>query len=117
MKRPTERQLQDLVSVGPATVRDLNRLGVTSVAELALCDPQRLYEMLCRKTGKRQDPCVLDVYRAAVSQARNPRLPIEQCVWWYWSRQRKDGTIASFEPRHSLSRTRSAARPAAPVRA
>lgn len=40
-------------------------------------------------TGERQDLCCLDVFRAAVAQARNPRLPAEQCQWWYWSRKRK----------------------------
>jgi len=34
---------------------------------------------------------VLDVFRAAVAQARDPRLPAEQCQWWYWSRKRKAG--------------------------
>jgi hypothetical protein len=24
-----------------------------------------------------------------VAQARDPRLPAEQCQWWYWSRHRK----------------------------
>ena len=90
MKSVEKRKLQDLISVGPATRRDLAQLGIHSVAELAQRDPESLYRELCRKTGKRQDPCVLDVYRAAVAQARNPRLPIEQCVWWYWSRRRKE---------------------------
>jgi hypothetical protein len=35
------------------------------------------------------DICCLDVFRAAVAQARNPHLPVEQCQWWYWSRKRK----------------------------
>ena len=26
---------------------------------------------------------------AAVAQARDPQLPVEQCQWWYWSRKRK----------------------------
>ena len=90
MKRLAERQLQDLVSVGPAIRRDLAKLGVHSVADLARRDPERLYRELCRKTRTRQDPCVLDVFRAAVAQARDPGLPIEQCVWWYWSRRRKE---------------------------
>jgi len=52
---------------------------------------KRMYERLNRLRGQRQDPCVLDVFCAAVAQAKNPRLPAEQCQWWYWSRKRKMG--------------------------
>jgi predicted RecB family nuclease len=88
------RRLEDLISVGPATRRDFERLGIRSVAQLARANPQRLYERLCRAAGARQDPCVLDVFQAAVAQARNPRLPVEKCQWWYWSRKRKAGRAA-----------------------
>ncbi len=84
-----ERDLQDLISVGPAMVRDFRRLGVCSVAALARRNPEKLYEKLCQVTGQAQDICCLDVFRAAIEQARNPQLPAEQCQWWYWSRQRK----------------------------
>jgi hypothetical protein len=84
-----ERRLEDLVSVGPVIRRQFGLLGINTVDELARCEPEALYVQLCRKTRKRQDPCVLDVYRAAVEQARNPLLPPEKCRWWYWSRQRK----------------------------
>jgi hypothetical protein len=84
-----DRQFKDLVSVGPAIVRDLEVLGVRSVTQLARRNPEKLYERLCEITGKAQDICVLDVFHAAVAQARNPRLPLEQAQWWYWSRQRK----------------------------
>ena len=80
---------EDLVSVGPAMIRDFEMLGVNTVAQLARRNPEKLYEKLCEVTGQVQDVCVLDVFRAAVAQARNPRLPIEQAQWWYWSRQRK----------------------------
>jgi pathogenicity locus Cdd1 protein len=83
------RKLPDLISVGPAMLRDLEILGVHSVAQLARRNPQRLYESLCRVAPQHQDICCLDVFRAAVAQARDPRLPAEQCQWWYWSRQRK----------------------------
>jgi Pathogenicity locus len=83
------RELCDLISVGPAAVRDLNLLGVRSVSQLARRSPEALYGNLCRKLRRRVDPCCLDVFSAAVAQARNPRLAAEQCVWWYWSRQRK----------------------------
>jgi len=84
-----QRQLCDLVSVGPAMLRDFQRLGVRSVAQLARRSPRSLYEGLCRATGQSQDLCVLDVFAAAVAQARNPRLPAAQRQWWYWSRRRK----------------------------
>ncbi len=92
IKRNAEpRQLGDLVSVGPAMRRDLEVLGIRSVAELARANPEALYERLCRVSGLSQDICCLDVFSAAVAQARNPRLPAEQCQWWYWSRKRKAG--------------------------
>ena len=83
------RTLSDLISVGPAILRDFEILGVRTVAQLARRNPQRLYESLCRVAPQHQDICCLDVFRAAVAQARDPRLPAEQCQWWYWSRLRK----------------------------
>ena len=87
---PTEkRELQELVSIGPAMLRDFVLLEVGSVAQLSRRNPEKLYEKLCQVTGQAQDICCLDVFRAAVAQARNPNLPPEQRQWWYWSRQRK----------------------------
>jgi hypothetical protein len=84
-----DRLLSDLVSVGPATLLDFRKLGVDTVTQLAGQRPERLYERMCHLTGVRQDPCVLDVYCAAVAQARDHKLPQEQRNWWYWSRKRK----------------------------
>jgi hypothetical protein len=84
-----QRRLRDLISVGPAFLRDFEMLGVHSVEQLARRNPEKLYEGLCRITGQAQDICCLDVFRAAVAQARNRNLPVEQCQWWYWSRLRK----------------------------
>ena len=87
--RDEDRRLDDLISIGPAMLRDFELLGIRSVAQLARRDPKELYEALCRKTGQRQDICVLDTFSAAVAQARNTLLPAEQSQWWYWSRKRK----------------------------
>ena len=84
-----ERRLEDIISVGPAMVRDFNLLGIHTVRQLSRRNPEKLYEKLCEITRKAQDICCLDVFRAAVAQARDPHLPFEQCQWWYWSRQRK----------------------------
>jgi Pathogenicity locus len=87
--RLTEKRLQDLVSIGPAMLRDFQLLGVRSVTALAREEPQEMYNRLCEVTGEQQDPCVLDVFTAAVAQARDPYLPPEQRQWWYWTRERK----------------------------
>ncbi len=84
-----ERQLEDLDSIGPAMLRDFRRLGICTVPQLARRSPEKMYEQLCRIIGQSVDICCLDVFRAAVAQARHPHLPAEQRRWWYWSRRRK----------------------------
>lgn len=85
----TQTSLRQLISVGPAIERDFHLLGIRSIAQLARRNPRKMYHELCRITGRHQDICCLDVFSAAVAQARNPLLPSEQCQWWYWSRKRK----------------------------
>ena len=86
---PRRRSLDQLISVGPAILRDFELLDIRNMTELARSAPRGMYRQLCRLTGRPHDICVEDVFSAAVAQARNPRLPAEQCVWWYWSRKRK----------------------------
>jgi hypothetical protein len=83
------RQLKDLVSVGPAMREDFELLGVRTVAQLRRRSPERMYRELCRIRKQTIDACCLDVFVAAVAQAKDPELPIEQRQWWYWSRVRK----------------------------
>ena len=83
------RELEDLESVGPATLADLELLSIRSVEALARQEPHALYDRLCRETGARHDVCALDVFAAAIAQARDPDLPAEQRKWWWWSRRRK----------------------------
>ena len=84
-----QRRLQDLISIGPAMLRDFDLLGIRSVKQLAAQKPQKMYAHLQALTKQHQDVCVLDTFEAAVAQAKNSRLPVEQCQWWYWSRKRK----------------------------
>ncbi|PWT90897.1 MAG: hypothetical protein C5B55_09005 [Blastocatellia bacterium] len=88
-----ERQLKDLVSIGPAMLEDFGLLGINTVAQLRKRSPQRMYQQLCRLKGKRIDLCCFDVFVAAVAQAKDPYLPIEQRQWWYWSKVRKARTV------------------------
>ncbi|HSX25617.1 MAG TPA: helix-hairpin-helix domain-containing protein [Chlamydiales bacterium] len=88
-KRTPPQTLSDLVSVGPATLADFEALGIRSLEELALQDACDLYGKLCRITNTQQDPCVEDVFQAAIEQAKNPHLAGEKKNWFYWSRKRK----------------------------
>lgn len=89
MKKQT-RELKDLLSVGPAMLRDFSLLGIRDTRQLARQDPKALYNRLGRIAKQHQDICVLDAFACAVAQARNPRLPAKKCQWWWWSRKRKN---------------------------
>src|SRR5438477_6749707 len=88
MKNET-RRLEDLVSVGPAMLEDFALLGIETVGDLRRRSPQRMYRELCRVRRQMIDPCCLDVFVAAVAQAKDSDLPSEQKQWWYWSKVRK----------------------------
>ena len=96
------RKLRDLTSVGPATIRDLELLGIRSVAQLRTKDPVKMYDSLCRVAGVRHDICCLDVFQAAVAQAKNPQLPKKECNWWHWSKVRKSKDNQEKQPKTFL---------------
>ncbi len=78
-------QLEQLPNIGPSIAADLRQLGVLHPQELAQRDAFELYQALCRTTGKRQDPCVLDTFLAATDFMRGaPARP-----WWHYTAQRK----------------------------
>lgn len=78
-------RLTDLPNVGPAMARDLARIGIDAPGDLAGKDPLQLYRALCRKTGTRQDPCVLDVFMSLTRfMAGGPAQP-----WWACTEERK----------------------------
>lgn len=79
------RRLQDIPNVGPATVGDLKLLGIHAPADLPGRDPYAMYDELCARTGQRHDPCVYDVFLAAVRFMEGaPALP-----WWKYTAERK----------------------------
>jgi len=86
-----QRQLIDLVSVGPAFVQDFEDLGITEVEHLVDRNATELYEELQRLKNQKIDICCQDVFEAAIAQARDPELPKEKCQWPYYSRRRKAG--------------------------
>jgi len=88
------RRLNDLASVGPATLADFEVLGIRYINPLARCEAHELYQRLCAVTGERHDPCCEDVFRCAIAQARDPFLRAGQKKWWCWTRVRKTRTAS-----------------------
>lgn len=79
------KNLNDLKNVGKATIEDLILLDIHTVEELAQQDPTALFYELERRTQKRQDPCVWDVFAAIIHEASTN----EPTNWWDWTNQRK----------------------------
>ena len=79
------RTLEQLPNIGPALAADLRRLGIQHPQELIQHDAFALYQALCAKTGKRQDPCVLDTFMAAVDFMHGAA----PAPWWHYTAQRK----------------------------
>lgn len=78
-------RLRTIRNVGPATARDLLRLGVGRLEDARDRDPDDLYEALCALDGARHDPCMRDVFAAVVHEANGgPARP-----WWEFTPERK----------------------------
>ena len=78
-------RLEQLPNIGPSIAGDLRSLGIQQPQELAGRDPHALYLALCQKTGKRQDPCVLDTFMAATAFMGGA----EARPWWDYTADRK----------------------------
>lgn len=81
---PRIAALTTIPNVGPAVARRLVRLGIAAPEELRGRDPEELFERTCLLEGRREDPCLLDTFTAAVAFADGePARP-----WWHYSRER-----------------------------
>src|SRR6516225_9253993 len=78
-------RLEVIPNVGPAVAGDLRQLGITMPSELQRRDPYAMYDDLCRITGQRHDPCLLDTFIAVVRYMEGgPKKP-----WWKYTAGRK----------------------------
>lgn len=72
-------------NIGRKMAEDFALLGFSRPSELAGQDPYALYDRMCELTRTRQDPCVADVYIAAVRfMEGSPPYP-----WWHYTDERK----------------------------
>ena len=77
--------LEDIPNVGPSLADTLRLIGVLSPQDLLGKDPYTMHDDLCHATGVRHDPCVIDVFIAAVRfMAGEPSKP-----WWKFTAERK----------------------------
>lgn len=77
--------LEGIPNIGPSIAADLRQLGITTPAALPGRDPYAMYDDLCRITGQRHDPCLLDTFIAAVRYMEGaPKKP-----WWKYTAERK----------------------------
>ncbi len=76
---------EDIPNIGKAIAKDFRILGLKTPQALKGRDPFKLYQRLCKITGFRHDPCVLDTFMAAVDfmngSAAKP--------WWAFTAERK----------------------------
>lgn len=83
--REKVEKLTDLPNIGPALAKELRFIGIESPQELKGKEPRELYNKLCSQSGKRHDPCVLDVFMSVTDfmNGGEPR------VWWDCTKERK----------------------------
>ena len=82
-------ELEQIPNIGRAVAEDLRLIGIRKPRDLSGRDPFALYDTLCRKTGVRHDPCVLDTFIAAVRFADGgPSTP-----WWKYTAERKQALL------------------------
>lgn len=84
MDKSILRELEEIPGVGKKFAGYLRRFGFRSVRDLKDRSPEKLYEKLCAREGKRVDRCALYVFRCAVYYASNKKHNPELLKWWNW---------------------------------
>jgi hypothetical protein len=77
--------LEQLPNIGQAMAADLRLLGIEQPRDLIGREPLVLFRELARRSGSRQDPCVLDTLMAAVDFMGGA----EALPWWHYTPLRK----------------------------
>ncbi|MGD8547062.1 MAG: helix-hairpin-helix domain-containing protein [Thiohalophilus sp.] len=85
MQRTEIYKLQDIPNIGKAIEKNLILLGLNEPIKLIGKDPYQMYSDLCKITGTRHDPCLIDVFISAVRYMEGgpPR------KWWEFTNERK----------------------------
>ncbi len=88
MKNPDRdkvSRLEELPNIGKAMAADLHLIGISHPNKLIGMEPLQMYEALCTATGKKHDPCAIDVFMSAVHFMEGG----EPLPWWSFTQERK----------------------------
>jgi hypothetical protein len=91
MKNPDRQKVTDLINlpnVGRAIARDLRLVGIQNPRDLIGKNAYQLHDELCRITGEKHDPCVIDVFLAVIDFMEGG----EPVPWWEFTAERKRRT-------------------------
>lgn len=83
--RETVARLDELPNIGEAMVDHLESIGIDHPKKLMGKEPFELYRALCATTGKRVDPCVIDVFMSVINFMEGG----EPLPWYAFTDQRK----------------------------
>lgn len=78
-------RLEDIPNIGTSIAKDLRGIGVETPEQLKDRDGLELYLKLNAVTGVKHDPCIADVFLAAVDFMNDG----EAKPWWGYTAQRK----------------------------
>ncbi len=84
--RDTVKRLDALPNIGKKMAIHLNDIGINQPQQLVGQDPFDLYDKFCLVSGKKQDPCVIDVFMSVVSFMEGG----EALAWWFFTDERKE---------------------------
>ena len=84
--RETTKKLTDLPNIGKSLAQDLKLIGIDTPLKLKGEDPYKLYQNLCKVTGTKHDPCVLDTFMSIIDFINGG----EPKVWWSYTAERKE---------------------------
>jgi len=88
MKSPDRHsvsQLEALPNIGNAIAQNLKLIGVEHPQQLIGKNAYELHEALGVVLGKRQDPCVIDVFLSVITFMEGG----EALPWWSFTNERK----------------------------
>ena len=77
-------ELEKIPGVGKSIAKNLQEIGIKTIADLKGKDPEKLFDKSNRFVGAVQDRCLLYVFRCAVYYAEHKTHDSEKLKWWKW---------------------------------